>query len=167
MTRGLLVTILLCFTLATAAHTDFRVITSRSMADSASSTEQYKKLMDAVTAEKYEKMSSQMKEYSERKEEQDHKWRICIIACVIISLLPVFKVVKGYLCGELPKPSAGELMSAGFLCLSGSVVIFLLNLAALYMSFHAGYQEQMALFCVIILACAIALWYFARRKTSK
>ena len=93
--------------------------------------------------------------------------RYIIIFCALSALFPLLYVIVQYLCGRLSLTSTRDFLSVIAICLGCGVLLFINRLAYSYIMFIADRNERMLAFTIIMIAAAIALWYFARRAKSK
>lgn len=115
----------------------------------------------------YEKMQKEIKKYIQKREENRARMRYIIIFCALSALFPLLYVIVQYLCGRLSLTSTRDFLSVIAICLGCGVLLFINRLAYSYIMFIADRNERMLAFTIIMIAAAIALWYFARRAKSK
>jgi biotin transporter BioY len=58
-------------------------------------------------------------------------------------------------------------LRAGAVCLCGGIVIFLLDVAWLYMSFEASQKAQKLILFAILLVLGIALWIYTKNLKNE
>ena len=96
----------------------------------------------------------------ERKERQT-LWYLVLAACAMSAVIVTGGILREVLQGHEGTPLINKLR-AGAVCLCGGIVIFLLDVAWLYMSFESSQKAQKLILFAILLVLGIALWIYTK-----
>lgn len=102
-----------------------------------------------------------LEQQKKQREERQMWWYLILAGCALSAV-----IVTGGIFREVFKDQEGaplsRKLSAGAICLCGGIVIFLLDVAWLYMSFEASQKVQKLILFAILLVLGIALWIYTK-----
>jgi hypothetical protein len=102
-----------------------------------------------------------LEQQKKQREERQMWWYLILAGCALSAV-----IVTGGIFREVFKDQEGaplsRKLSAGAICLCGGIVIFLLDVAWLYMSIEASQKVQKLILFAILLVLGIALWIYTK-----
>ena len=114
------------------------------------------------------KLRSEMEriEQQEQKREEHQRWWYWVLAgCVVSTAIVTGGIFRAVFQGHADAPIHRKI-SAAAICLGGGIVIFLLDVAWLYMSFEASQKMQKLILFAILLVLGIALWIYTKNENT-
>lgn len=139
-------------------------------AEQPSTSERYEQLLDEETRQKWDKMNSQMEEYQQKKEEHHNRWMLMVYICAAIAVIPTINMLGQFVLGKLELKSAKDVLYIFSVCIGLGILLFAINLGAVYLMFYAERSIQVMALAAILFGGGAALWiasFRTKRKQSK
>ena len=102
-----------------------------------------------------------LEQQKKQREERQMWWYLILAGCALSAVIVTGGIFREVFQGQEGAPLSRKL-SAGAICLCGVIVIFLLDVAWLYMSFEASQKVQKLILFAILLVLGIALWIYTK-----
>ncbi len=115
------------------------------------------------------KLRSEVDRIEQRQQEREESqllWYLLLAGCALSAIVVTGGIFRAVFSGHDDAPIHRKL-SAAVICLCGGVVIFLLDVAWLYMSFEASQKEQKLILFAILLVLGIALWIYTNNLKNE
>ena len=107
-----------------------------------------------------------IEQQAEKREERQLLWYLVLAGCALSAVIVTGGIFREVFQGHEGAPLINKLR-AGAVCLCGGVVIFLLDVAWLYMSFEASQKAQKLILFAILLVLGIALWIYTKNLKNE
>lgn len=141
--------------------------TSSLIDGSRSIPEMYEELMNEESKAQYDKMHAQMEEYQQKKEEHHNRWMLMVYICAAIAVIPTINMLGQFVLGKLELKSAKDVLYIFSVCIGLGVVLFAINLGAVYLMFYAERSIQAMALAAILFGGGAALWIASFRTKKK
>lgn len=115
------------------------------------------------------KVRNEMARIEQQKKEREERqliWYLVLAGCALSAVFVTGGIFREVFQGHEGAPLINKLR-AGAICLCGGVVIFLLDVAWLYMSFEASQKAQKLILFAILLVLGIALWIYTKNLKNE
>ena len=109
---------------------------------------------------------ARIEQQAEKREERQLLWYLVLAGCALSAVIVTGGIFREVFQGHEGAPLINKLR-AGAVCLCGGVVIFLLDVAWLYMSFEANQKVQKLILFAILLVLGIALWIYTKNLKNE
>lgn len=129
--------------------------------------EMYEELMNEESKAQYDKMHAQMEEYQQKKEERHNRWMLMVYICAAIAVIPTINMLGQFVLGKLELKSAKDVLYVFSVCIGLGVVLFAINLGAVYLMFYAERSIQTMALAAILFGGGAALWIASFRTKKK
>ena len=129
-------------------------------------TEMYAELMNEESKAQYDKMHAQLQEYEQKKEERHNRWMLVVYVCGVIAVLPTLYMLLQFVSGKLDLHTGADVARVFGVCIGAGILLFAVNLSALYLMFYAERSIQVMALAAILFGGGAALW-IASLKTKK
>lgn len=129
----------------------------------------YMSYMSDSSKAQIQKVRSEIARIEQQKkgrEEQQMLWYLVLAGCAISAILVTGGIFREVFQGQEGAPLINKI-KAGAICLCGGIVIFLLDVAWLYMSFEANQKVQKLILFAILLVLGIALWIYTKNLKNE
>ena len=136
-------------------------------AEQPSTSERYEQLLDEETRQKWNKMNSQMEEYQQKKEERHNRWMLMVYICAAIAVIPTINMLGQFVLGKLELKSAKDVLYIFSVCIGLGILLFAINLGAVYLMFYAERSIQVMALAAILFGGGAALWIASFRTKKK
>ena len=124
----------------------------------------YMSYMSDSSRAEIQKIRSQMARIEQQQQEREEHlrwWYWLIAGCAVSAAIVTGGIFRAVFQGHENAPIHRKI-SAAAICLGGGIVIFLLDVAWLYMSFEANQKIQKLILFAILLVLGIALWIYTK-----
>lgn len=127
----------------------------------------YEELMNEESKAQYDKMLAQMEEYEQKREEHHNRWMLMVYICAAIAAMPTLYMLWQLILGKLELHSAKDVLCVFGVSIGSGIVLFAINLAAVYLMFYAERSVQAMALAVILFGGGAALWIASLRTKKK
>ncbi len=141
--------------------------TSSLVDGSRSIPEMYEELMNEESKAQFDKMHAQMEEFQQKKEERHNRWMLMVYICAAIAFIPTINMLGQFVLGKLELKSAKDVLYVFSVCIGLGVVLFAINLGAVYLMFYAERSIQVMALAAILFGGGAALWIASFRTKKK
>lgn len=141
--------------------------TSSLVDGSRSIPEMYEELMNEESKAQFDKMHAQMEEFQQKKEERHNRWMLMVYICAAIAFIPTINMLGQFVLGKLELKSAKDVLYVFSVCIGLGVVLFAINLGAVYLMFYAERSIQAMALAAILFGGGAALWIASFRTKKK
>ena len=129
-------------------------------------TEMYAELMNEESKAQYDKMHAQLEEYEQKRDERHNRLMLMVWICAAIATIPTLSLFGQFLLGKLELKTAKDVLHVFGVSIGLGIVLFAINLTAVYLMFYAERSVQMMALAVILFGGGAALW-IASFKTKR
>ncbi len=116
--------------------------------------------------EQFDRLRIQLEQQEQERKERQTLWYLILAGCAVSAIIVTGGIFREVFKGQESAPFSRKL-SAGAICLCGGIVIFLLDVAWLYMSFEASQKVQKLILFAILLVLGIALWIYTKNLKNE
>ena len=109
---------------------------------------------------------ARIEQQAEEREERQLLWYLVLAGCALSAVIVTGGIFREVFQGHEGTPPINKLR-AGAVCLCGGIVIFLLDVAWLYMSFESSQKAQKLILFAILLVLGIALWIYTKNLKNE
>ena len=115
---------------------------------------------------KVRKQVDRLEQQKKEREERQLIWYLVLAGCALSAVFVTGGIFREVFQDHEGAPLINKLR-AGAVCLCGGIVIFLLDVAWLYMSFEASQKAQKLILFAILLVLGIALWIYTKNLKNE
>lgn len=130
-------------------------------------SEMYEELMNEESKAQYDKMHAQLEEYEHKSEERHNRWMLMVYLCGAIAAMPTLYMLGQLLLGKLGLKSAKDVLYVFGVNIGLGIVLFVINLTAVYLMFYAERNIKTMALTVILFGGGAALWMASARTKKK
>lgn len=109
---------------------------------------------------------ARIEQQAEEREERQLLWYLVLAGCALSAVIVTGGIFREVFQGHEGVPLINKLR-AGAVCLCGGIVIFLLDVAWLYISFESSQKAQKLILFAILLVLGIALWIYTKNLKNE
>ncbi len=109
---------------------------------------------------------ARIEQQAEEREQRQLLWYLVLAGCALSAVIVTGGIFREVFQGHEGTPFINKLR-AGAVCLCGGIVLFLLDVAWLYMSFEASQKAQKLILFAILLVLGIALWIYTKNLKNE
>ena len=109
---------------------------------------------------------ARIEQQAEEREQRQLLWYLVLAGCAMSAVVVTGGIFREVFQGHESAPLINK-FRAGAVCLCGGIVLFLLDVAWLYMSFEASQKAQKLILFAILLVLGIALWIYTKNLKNE